>query len=122
MTPHPGNARVRPCSNALFARAPKVLAVLLPFAAAACGSRGGSVVTSPDPQPRVEPRSERPAANPNRAYVAPGASLTIPVMGIRPEQLRDTYEDPRTGHVHHAIDIMAPGGSPVLAGLVKPKE
>jgi murein DD-endopeptidase MepM/ murein hydrolase activator NlpD len=47
--------------------------------------------------------------------VAPGASLTIPVRGIRPDQLRDTYEDPRTGHVHHAIDIMAPGGTAVVA-------
>jgi murein DD-endopeptidase MepM/ murein hydrolase activator NlpD len=115
MTPHPGNARVRPSLNAVFARAPKVCAVFLPLAVAACGSRGGSVVTNPDPRPRLEPRAERPPANPSRAYVAPGASLTIPVMGVRPEQLRDTYEDPRTGHVHHAIDIMAPGGSPVVA-------
>jgi len=116
MTPHPGIARVRPCSGVLVARAPKVLAVLLPLVAAACGSRGGTAVVSPDPRPRLEPRIERPAEpNRGRAYVAPGASLTIPVMGIRPEQLRDTYEDPRTGHVHHAIDIMAPGGSPVVA-------
>jgi murein DD-endopeptidase MepM/ murein hydrolase activator NlpD len=36
-------------------------------------------------------------------------------MGVRPEQLRDTYGDGRVGHVHHAIDIMAPGGTPVIA-------
>ncbi|HEX8454733.1 MAG TPA: M23 family metallopeptidase [Longimicrobium sp.] len=50
------------------------------------------------------------------AYVAPGASLAIPVRGIRPEQLRDSYESPRSGgRVHNAIDIMAAEGTPVLA-------
>ena len=48
--------------------------------------------------------------------IAPGAALMIPVEGIRPEQLRDTYDDARDGgRTHHAIDIMAPRGSPVLA-------
>jgi murein DD-endopeptidase MepM/ murein hydrolase activator NlpD len=40
----------------------------------------------------------------------------MPVRGIRPEQLRDTYADARSGgRVHHAIDIMASAGTPVLA-------
>jgi murein DD-endopeptidase MepM/ murein hydrolase activator NlpD len=42
--------------------------------------------------------------------------LLLPVAGIRPDQLTDTYNDARSeGRVHNAIDIMAPHDSPVLA-------
>ena len=42
--------------------------------------------------------------------------LIIPVAGVKPEQLRDTFTDSRSeGRAHDAIDIMAPGGTPVLA-------
>lgn len=50
------------------------------------------------------------------AVLAPGASLIIPVRGIGPGQLRDSYRDARSGgRVHNAIDIMAPAGAPVMA-------
>src|SRR6185503_9769434 len=43
-------------------------------------------------------------------------NLIIPVEGIRPEDLRDTFNASRSeGRVHHAIDIMAPLETPVLA-------
>lgn len=44
-------------------------------------------------------------------------ALTIPVQGVRAEQLSDTYTDARAGGArrHDAIDIMAPAGTPVLA-------
>ena len=42
--------------------------------------------------------------------------LIIPVAGVKPEQIRDTFTDSRSeGRVHDAIDIMAPAGTPVLA-------
>lgn len=55
------------------------------------------------------------SANSNISTVAMD-KLIIPVAGIKPESLRDTFKDARSeGRVHDAIDIMAPGGSPVLA-------
>ena len=43
-------------------------------------------------------------------------NLIIPVAGVKPEQLIDTYDDARSeGRVHDAIDIMAPAETPVLA-------
>src|SRR4051812_35734826 len=42
--------------------------------------------------------------------------LAIPVIGIKPEQLVDTYDSARSGgRVHDANDIMAPRGSAVVA-------
>ena len=43
-------------------------------------------------------------------------NLILPVQGIRPEQLQNTFDDSRGGgRVHEAIDIMAPRNTPVLA-------
>jgi murein DD-endopeptidase MepM/ murein hydrolase activator NlpD len=42
--------------------------------------------------------------------------LIIPVAGVRPDQLIDTFTDSRSeGRTHDAIDIMAPAETPVLA-------
>ncbi|MEO7391534.1 MAG: M23 family metallopeptidase [Ramlibacter sp.] len=41
--------------------------------------------------------------------------LMIPVEGVPPAALLDTYEQGRVGHRHEAIDIGAPRGTRVLA-------
>lgn len=48
--------------------------------------------------------------------LVPGASLPIPLRGIRAEDLRDTYTAARSGgRTHYAIDIMAPRNTPIQA-------
>jgi murein DD-endopeptidase MepM/ murein hydrolase activator NlpD len=44
-------------------------------------------------------------------------SLLIPVQGVAPATLTDNFNDARAGglRVHHALDIMAARGTPVLA-------
>ncbi|HKQ77992.1 MAG TPA: M23 family metallopeptidase [Blastocatellia bacterium] len=43
-------------------------------------------------------------------------NLIIPVEGVRPNDLRDTFNAIRSGgRLHRAIDIIAPRGTPVLA-------
>jgi peptidoglycan LD-endopeptidase LytH len=50
-----------------------------------------------------------------RTMAAPEA-LIIPVAGVLPADLRDTYGEPRSGgRTHAGIDIFAPDGTPVLA-------
>ena len=58
-------------------------------------------------------------ANPSTtlpAAATPASGLLLPVRGVRPEQLIDTYHQTRGGtRIHEALDIMAPRGSAVLA-------
>lgn len=64
-----------------------------------------------DKAPRVARR-----LNPGAPTIGPGG-FAIPVAGIRPEELVDTYTQSRAGgaRVHNAIDIMAPRGRAVVA-------
>ena len=87
---------------------------------------------SPTETPAASPSPEAtatPAATPQTQTMRGGDStkpseppatvpsiLLIPVAGIRPEQLQDTFTDARSeGRRHDAIDIIAPRGTPVLA-------
>jgi len=54
---------------------------------------------------------------PVAAAMPGGGGLVIPVAGMTPDKLSDTWGDARGDGTrqHHAIDIMAPRGTPVLA-------
>ncbi len=41
--------------------------------------------------------------------------LAMPIAGIDPHTLTDTFQEIHNGHKHEALDIMAPRGTPVLA-------
>ena len=60
------------------------------------------------PSPRFEaPRDPRPSAS---------SGLMIPVVGVSASDLRDSFTSARSGgRTHHAIDIMAPRGTSVVA-------
>jgi murein DD-endopeptidase MepM/ murein hydrolase activator NlpD len=68
--------------------------------------------------PRVhEPGQPRPALSPaveDTAFLRL-RNLRFPVPGTDPRKLRDDFGDPRTGHAHEALDILAPRGTPVVA-------
>lgn len=70
------------------------------------------VRAAPGPAARPAPPEDPPASPPP----APPAGLLIPVQGVAPAQLHDTFSDARSeGRVHDAIDILAPAGTAVLA-------
>ena len=77
-------------------------------------NESSSATPAPTPPPT---NTAEPAATAPPQSLPPSASgLLIPVLGVRPDQLRDTYNDARSeGRVHDAIDIMAPCGTPVVA-------
>ena len=53
---------------------------------------------------------------PEQANFVGQVNLIVPVAGVRPEQLLDTFDDARSeGRVHDAIDIPAAAETPVLA-------
>lgn len=57
-----------------------------------------------------------PTPTPESASFVGRMNLIIPVAGVRPDQLIDTFDDARSeGRVHDAIDIIAAAETPVVA-------
>jgi murein DD-endopeptidase MepM/ murein hydrolase activator NlpD len=70
--------------------------------------RSGPVVT-------VKSDNALPVVVAEQVQVAP-SGLALPVVGVTPDQLVDTYDQARgAGRRHDAIDIMAAEGTPVIA-------
>ena len=66
----------------------------------------------PSPRSQLQPQTQGGDANATLASMR----LLLPVEGVRPEELRDTFSDSRSeGRVHDSIDIIAPRNAPVLA-------
>jgi peptidoglycan LD-endopeptidase LytH len=76
---------------------------------------------TPVPIPEEVPELWTPEATPSPELIAPisdPTKLIIPVAGVGPDQLTDTFTASRSnGRNHDAIDIMAPGGTPVVAAV-----
>ncbi len=71
-------------------------------------ARSGPVVT-------VKPDNAPPVEVAEQVQVTP-SGLALPVVGIKPDQLTDTFDAARSqGRRHDAIDIMASEGTPVIA-------
>jgi murein DD-endopeptidase MepM/ murein hydrolase activator NlpD len=71
-------------------------------------ARSGPVVT-------VKPENAPPVVIAQQVQVAP-SGLAIPVVGVKADQLVDTFDAARAaGRRHDAIDIMAAEGTPVIA-------
>lgn len=79
------------------------------------------VRTEPRPETETRPAPSTPgtSSSPNEP-VAPEAALAargliIPVEGVDPSRVRDSYTAARGGRTHDAVDIMAAKGTPVIA-------
>jgi murein DD-endopeptidase MepM/ murein hydrolase activator NlpD len=93
------------CSRTAFAAAAAV-------ALAAC-SRGPAPRPAPTPAPAVA--SPTPLAGEDAARLR-ARGLAVPVVGVYPDQIPDTFNAGRSGgRTHNAVDILAPRGTPVLS-------
>jgi murein DD-endopeptidase MepM/ murein hydrolase activator NlpD len=74
---------------------------------------------SPSPSASMQPSPPPSPVATTQPIISPtpvSTELIIPVAGVRPEQLQDTFTEARSeGRVHDAIDILAPHNTPVLA-------
>ena len=71
-------------------------------------ARSGPIVT-------VKPKNAPPVVVSEQVVIGP-SGLAVPVLGIKADQLVDSFNDARGGgRAHHATDIMAAEGTPVIS-------
>ena len=85
---------------------------------APAGQRADGTVVAAGDKVIVDPSAAPPVTIAEGVVVGP-AGLAIPVAGVSPDELVDTFTQARAGgaRVHDAIDIMAPEGAPVVAAI-----
>lgn len=105
--------------NKNTANAPKnpVNSTPAPTSGSGAGSSGGLAEPPPESNSSYPPYNSGAGNRGNPASeIIVVSKLVIPVAGIKKADLRDTFNDARSeGRVHNALDIMAAGGTPVIA-------
>ena len=89
------------------------LAVACAVSTAACSRARVSTAPEPVRDSSSTVPVEVADLSPEAALAAKG--LIIPVEGVDPSRVRDSYTASRGGRTHDAVDIMAPRGTPVIA-------
>lgn len=106
---------------ALLAPAEASAPVRKPVKKAVARKTGGTVRRAP--VRGRGPSKMRPRTRPAGRYAVPipaapppdTGQLVLPIETLDATDLKDSFRAPRIGHIHHAIDIMQPRGTPVHA-------
>ena len=90
-----------------------------PPASASMGAPAAAPPQTPAAAPQPPPAPARsqppPTALPQPALQSEVPDLVVPVQGANVSSIINTFDEPRDGRRHEAVDIMAPRGTPVLA-------
>lgn len=95
--------------------APTLAALALLLATACAPGLQPMVRTVPGAAPAPVPAPVTSGAALSDADYLRERQLMVPVAGVEPARIPDSFRADRGDHVHNALDILAPRGTPVLA-------